>query len=284
MSITPSHTIRRLMLVIRPRYGSGRRVFLAETAVVRGERCTFMYSTEWSRVMELSTELACGRMGQDTIGYSAALSAWDKAQVWSRVAELSVEMVDGCLEWDNIICNAANGACEKASKWSWAVGLLAKMADDYVERYTIMYHAAVSACGTGGSGVAPCWAQQQQRRRGLQRRLPRRGFLQQLRQRRQWCCAADSACGKGGSGDRGSCSSGSGSGAVQRDTVIFNAAVSAYGMGCKELQALLSGAAWRRAVHNGPSRAMQQSALVQSCCLGLAGALEWRRDGARPMP
>eukprot|EP00967_Tisochrysis_lutea_P006245 scaffold7418_cov31-Tisochrysis_lutea.AAC.3 len=60
----------------------------------------------------------------NTITYSAAISACDKAGEWTRALQLLRRMQTEGVPPDLIIFNAAIGACARAGEWQRAVSLL----------------------------------------------------------------------------------------------------------------------------------------------------------------
>ena len=56
----------------------------------------------------------------------------------------------GVSEQDTITYSAAISACEKGEAWQHALALFGAMGPAAVEQDTITYNAAISACGKGG--------------------------------------------------------------------------------------------------------------------------------------
>ena len=70
----------------------------------------------------------------------------DKVGFWDRAMELTAEMASGSVEQNTISYSAAISACEKGGEWPRDVDLLIKMAGVFVDRNTITFNAAYSAC------------------------------------------------------------------------------------------------------------------------------------------
>ena len=105
-----------------------------------------------SRGGDLLIKWMDGHVERNTITYNAVLSVCGKAHSWLRVEPLAVMAVALGMQ-GAITLGAAFGACLKAGVWSRAVVLSAMMAVDCVVRFAVTYHAAVSACRLGGKYV-----------------------------------------------------------------------------------------------------------------------------------
>ena len=65
--------------------------------------------------------MANSRVEANTITYSAAISACEKAGDWVRALQLFQGMANSLVEANTITYNAAITACEKAGEWVRAV-------------------------------------------------------------------------------------------------------------------------------------------------------------------
>ena len=101
--------------------------------------------TQWRQCASILKVAAAAHISIDEVGYSAAISAFDRGHSWQR-ASLTLQQMQKEVGPNVVAANSVLAAFEKVGIWNFSLALLRHSRSEQVEADLVSFNSAASCC------------------------------------------------------------------------------------------------------------------------------------------